>query len=57
VYKGVPLKVNDFKVSWNKHELLNNDLTIVVMFLAPVTRFFSSREDSKIIRDMVYNSL
>jgi hypothetical protein len=25
------------------------------MFLAPVTRFFPSREDSKIIRDLVYN--
>ena len=41
--------------AWNKHEILNNDFTVVVMFLAPITRSFSSREDSKIIRDMVYN--
>jgi hypothetical protein len=41
--------------AWNKHEILNNDLTVVVMFLAPITRSFLSREDSKIIRDKVYN--
>ena len=41
--------------AWNKHEILNNDFTVVVMFLVPITRSFSSREDSEIIRDIVYN--
>ena len=56
IYENIPHRaLIQYPSAWNKHELLNNDLTIVVMFLAPVTRFFSSREDSKIIRDMVYN--
>ena len=56
IYENIPHRASiQYPSTWNKHELLNNDLTIVVMFLAPVTRFFSSREDSKIIRDMVYN--
>jgi hypothetical protein len=56
VYENIPHRTSiQYPSAWHKHELLNNDLTIVVMFLAPVTRFFSSREDSKIIRDMVYN--
>jgi hypothetical protein len=56
IYENIPHRASiQYPSAWNKHELLNNDLTIVVMFLAPVTRFFSSREDSKIIRDIVYN--
>ena len=56
IYENISHRASiQYPSTWNKHELLNNDLTIVVMFLAPVTRFFSSREDSKIIRDMVYN--
>lgn len=57
IYENIPHRASiQYPSAWDKHELLNNDLTIVVMFLAPVTRFFSSREDSKIIRDMVYES-
>ena len=41
--------------AWNKREILSNVFTMVVMFLVPVTRSFSSREDSEIIRDMVNN--
>ncbi|MFY9872766.1 MAG: hypothetical protein WAK17_23910 [Candidatus Nitrosopolaris sp.] len=41
--------------AWNKQEILNNDFAVVVMFLMPFTRSFSSRVDSEIIRDMVYN--
>jgi hypothetical protein len=41
--------------AWNKHEILNNDFTVVVMFLVPITRSFSSMEDPEIIRDIVYN--
>lgn len=56
LYENITHKASiEYPSAWNKHELLNNDLTIVVMFLAPITRFFSSREDSKIIRDMIYN--
>jgi len=56
IYENIPHKVSiQYPSAWNIHELLNNDLTIVVMFLAPVTRFFPSRKDSKIIRDLVYN--
>jgi hypothetical protein len=56
IYENIPHRASiQYPSAWNKHELLNNDLMLVVMFLAPATRFFSSREDSKIIRDMVYN--
>ena len=56
IYENIPHRASiQYPSGWNKHELLNNELTLVVMFLAPLTRFFSSREDSKIIRDMVYN--
>jgi hypothetical protein len=56
IYENIPHQVSiQYPSAWNIHELLNNDLTIVVMFLVPVTRFFPSREDSKIIRDLVYN--
>ena len=56
IYENIPHRASiQYPPGWNKHELLNNELTLVVMFLAPLTRFFSSREDSKIIRDMVYN--
>jgi hypothetical protein len=56
IYENILHKVSiQYPSAWNIHELLNNDLTIVIMFLAPVTRFFPSREDSKIIRDLVYN--
>src|SRR5438876_1104244 len=55
IYENIPHRASiQYPSAWNKHELLNNDLTIVLMFLAPVTRFFSSREDAK-IRDMAYN--
>jgi hypothetical protein len=56
IYENITHRASiEYPSAWNKHEILNNDLTIVVMFLAPITRFFSSREDSKIIRDVVYN--
>ena len=56
IYENIPHRASiQYPSAWDKHELLNNELTLVVMFLAPLTRFFSSREDSKIIRDMVYN--
>jgi hypothetical protein len=55
IYENIPHRTSiQYPSAWNKHELLNNDLTIVVMFLAPLTRFFSSTEDAK-IRDMIYN--
>ena len=48
-----------FPSDWNKHEILNNDFTAVVMFLVLIKLSFSSREDSEIIlqkiRDIVYN--
>jgi hypothetical protein len=57
IYENILHRVSiQYPSAWDKHELLNNDLTTVIMFLAPVTWFFSSREDSKIIRDMVYES-
>jgi hypothetical protein len=56
IYENILHRVSiQYPSAWNIHELLNNDLTIVIMFLAPITRFFPSREDSKIIRDLVYN--
>jgi hypothetical protein len=57
IYENTPHQVSiQYPSAWDIHELLNNDLTIVVMFLAPITRFFPSRKDSKIIRDLVYES-
>jgi hypothetical protein len=56
IYENIAHKASiQYPSAWNKHEILNNDITAVVLFLAPITRSFSSREDSKIIRDMVYN--
>lgn len=55
IYENIPHRASiQYPSAWNKHELLNNDLTIVVMFLAPLTRFLSSTEDAK-IRDTIYN--
>lgn len=56
IYENIAHKASiQYPSAWNKHEILNNDITAVVLFLAPITRSFSSREDSKIIRDMAYN--
>ena len=55
-YENITYRASiQYPSAWNKHEILNNDFTMVEMFLVPVTRSFSSREDSEIIRDMVYN--
>ena len=60
VYENITHKVAiQYPSDWNKHEILDNDFTAVVMFLVPIKPSFSSREDSEImlqkIRDMVYN--
>jgi len=60
IYENTTHKVAiQYPSGWNKHEILNNDFTAVVMFLVPIKPTFSSREDSEIIlqkiRDMVYN--
>jgi hypothetical protein len=56
IYENITHRVSiQYPSAWNKQEILNNDFTVVVMFLAPITRSFSSREDSKLIRDMIYN--
>ena len=60
VYENITHKVAiQYPSDWNKHEILNNDFTAVLMFLVPTKPSFSSREDSEIIlqkiRDMVYN--
>ena len=60
IYENITHKVSiQYPSGWNKHEILNNDFTAVVMFLVPTKPSFSSREDSEIIlqkiRDMVYN--
>ena len=56
LYENIPHGTSiQYPSTWNKQELLNNDSTVVVMFLAPITWSFSSRDDSKIIRDLVYN--
>ena len=56
IYKNIPHGTSiQYPSTWNKQELLNNDSTVVVMFLAPITWSFSARDDPKIIRDLVYN--
>jgi hypothetical protein len=56
LYENIPHGTSiQYPSTWNKQELLNNDSTVVVMFLAPIKWSFSSRDDSKIIRDLVYN--
>ena len=60
IYENIAHNVSiQYPSDWNKHEILNNDFTAVVMFLVPIKPSFSSREDSEIIlqkiRDMVYN--
>jgi hypothetical protein len=60
IYENITHKVSiQYPSGWNKHEILNNDFTAVVMFLVPTKPSFSSREDSEIIlqkiRDMVYH--
>src|SRR5256885_14195927 len=60
IYENIAHNVSiQYPSGWNKQEILNNDFTLVVMFLVPIKPSFSSREDSEImlqkIRDMVYN--
>ena len=56
IYENITHRTSiQYPSAWNKQEILNNDFTVVVMFLAPITRSFSSIEDSKLIRDMIYN--
>ena len=56
IYENIPHGTSiQYPSTWNKQELLNNDSTVVVMFLAPITWSFSSRDDSKIIRDILFN--
>jgi len=56
IYENIPHGTSlQYPSTWNKQELLHNDSTVVVMFLAPITWSFSSRDDSKIIRDILFN--
>ena len=60
IYENITHNVSiQYPSGWNKHEILNNDFTAIVMFLVPTKPSFSSREDLEIIlqkiRDMVYN--
>src|SRR5215469_14760637 len=56
IYENIPHGTSIlYPSTWNKQELLNNDSTVVVMFVAPISWSFSSRDDSKIIRDIVFN--
>jgi hypothetical protein len=60
IYENITHNISiQYPSDWNKHEILNNDCTAVVMFLVPIKPSFSSREDSEIIlqkiRDMIYN--
>lgn len=56
IYENIPHGTSiQYPSTWNKQELLNNDSTVVVMFLAPITWSFSSRDDSKIIRNILFN--
>src|SRR5712691_5844508 len=60
IYENINHNVSiQYPLDWNKHEILNNDFTAVIMFLVPIKLSFSSREDSEIIlqkiRDIVYN--
>ena len=60
IYENITHNVSiQYPSGWNKHEILNNDFTAVVIFLVPIKPSFSGREDLEIIlqkiRDMVYN--
>jgi len=56
IYENIPHGISiQYPSNWNRQELLNNDSTVVVMFLAPITWSFSSRDDPKIIWDIVSN--
>ena len=60
IYDNITHNVSiQYPSDWNKHEILNNDFTAVIMFLVSTKPSFSGREDSEIIlqkiRDMVYN--
>src|SRR5213080_4160924 len=60
IYENITHNVSiQYPSGWNKHEILNNDFTAVIMFLVSTKPSFSGREDSEIIlqkiRDMVYN--
>lgn len=56
IYENIPHGTSiQYPSTWNKQELLNNDSTVVVMFLAPIRWSFSSRDDSKIIRNILFN--
>jgi hypothetical protein len=44
-----------YPCGWNKHELLNNDFTSVVMFLIPTESSFSTEEDSETILGKIKN--
>ena len=60
IYENIAHNVSiQYPSGWNKHEILNNDFTAVIMFLVSTKPSFSGREDSEIIlkkiRDMVYN--
>jgi hypothetical protein len=62
IYEDIIHKVLiQYPLGWNKHEILNNDFTTVVMFLVPIKPSFSSSEDSEImlqkIRNIVYNEV
>ena len=54
IYENIPHGTSiQYPSTWNKQELLYNDSTVVVMFLADIT--WSCRDDPKIIRDIVCN--
>jgi hypothetical protein len=56
IYENIPHGISiQYPSNWNRQELLDNDSTVVVMFLAPITWSFSSRDDPKIIWDIVSN--
>ena len=60
IYENITHNVSiQYPSDWNKHEILNNDFTAVIMFLVSTKPSFSGREDSEIIlkkiRDMAYN--
>ena len=60
IYENITHNVSiQYPSGWNKHEILNNDFTAVIMFLVSTKPSFSGTEDSEIIlqkiRDMVYN--
>ena len=60
IYENITHNVSiQYPSDWNKHEILNNHFTAVIMFLVSTKPSFSGTEDSEIIlqkiRDMVYN--